>query len=151
MRIDCDTVIFAVGEGASSELAGAAGVKVKDSGLIDVDRYTLQTSREKIYAGGDVMSGPTNVSNAMGYGKKAARLIDEWLTGERRFSQIVPEFTCDDTPPSQPSESKRHVTGELPAEERATCFREVSIGLTPVEAMEESCRCLRCDIRDHEH
>ena len=42
---------------------------------------TLETSRSKFYAGGDVISGASNVSNAMGYGKKAARKIDQRLMG----------------------------------------------------------------------
>ncbi|NWG14113.1 MAG: FAD-dependent oxidoreductase [Acidobacteria bacterium] len=148
MRIECDTVIFAVGESAESEFARSSGIKVKDSGLIEVDRYSMMTSREKIYAGGDIISGPTNVSNAMGYGKKAARLMDEHLTGSRRFAAVFPQFEYDQTPPLHPSESRRHLVTELPEEERVACFKEATIGLTPVEAMEESCRCLRCDVRN---
>jgi hypothetical protein len=37
------------------------------------------------------------------------------------------------------------------AAERARNFAEATIGLTPLEAMEESCRCLRCDIRNGDH
>jgi NADH-quinone oxidoreductase subunit F len=151
MRIECDTVIFAVGEGVDSEFARAAGVKIRDNGLIEVDRYSMVTNREKVYAGGDIISGATNVSNAMGYGKKAARLMDERLTGNRRFAQVFPEFEYDDRPPAQPSESRRHLITELPADERVTHFKEVAVGLTPVEAMEESCRCLRCDVRNGDH
>jgi NADH-quinone oxidoreductase subunit F len=148
IRIECDTVIFAVGESADSEFARSAGIKVKDSGLIEVDRYSMLTNRENIYAGGDIISGATNVSNAMGYGKKAARLMDERLTGSRRFSAVFPQFLYDQLPPSHPSESRRHLVTEVPEQERVACFREATIGLTPVEAMEESCRCLRCDVRN---
>ena len=148
MRIDCDTVIFAVGESVDAEFVRASGIKVKDSGVIDADRYTLATSRPKFYAGGDAISGAYNVVNAMGYGKRAARLIDEQLTGARRFTQVFPEFEYDQEPPAQPSESGRHTVTELPAAERVGSFREATIGLTPVEAMEECCRCLRCDVRN---
>ena len=44
----------------------------------------------------------------MGYGKKAARNIDERLMGVRRWEQIFPEFEYEQTPPSHPSESRRH-------------------------------------------
>jgi len=37
----------------------------------------METSRPRFFAGGDVVSGASNLSNAMGYGKKAARNIDE--------------------------------------------------------------------------
>jgi NADH-quinone oxidoreductase subunit F len=148
MRIDCDTLILAVGESVDAEFARASGIKLKDSGVIDADRYSLETSRPKFFAGGDAISGAYNVVNAMGYGKRAARLIDERLTGARRFTQIFPEFEYDQEPPAQPSESRRHTVTELPAAERVSTFNEATIGLTPVEAMEECCRCLRCDVRN---
>jgi len=148
MRIDCDTLIFAVGESVDAEFARASGIKLKDSGVIDADHYSLETSRPKFFAGGDAISGAYNVVNAMGYGKRAARLIDERLTGARRFTQIFPEFEYDQEPPAQPSESRRHTVTELPAAERVGTFNEATIGLTPVEAMEECCRCLRCDVRN---
>ena len=148
LRLDCDTVIFAVGESVDAEFVRSSGIKVKDSGVIEVDRYTLETSRPRFFAGGDAISGASNVVNAMGYGKKAARLIDEHLTGARRFTQVFPEFEYDQEPPAQPSESRRHTVSELPAAERVSHFREATVGLTPVEAMEECCRCLRCDVRN---
>jgi len=149
-RLDCDTVICAIGESVDAEFARAAGINVKDSGAIEVDRYTLETNRPKILAGGDAISGASNVVNAMGYGKKAARLIDGHLTGSPRFTQVFPKFEYDQAPPAHPSESRRHTVSELPASERVRSFDEATIGLTPVEAMEECCRCLRCDVRNGE-
>ena len=151
MRLECDTVILAVGESVDIDFARASGLKIKDNGLIEVDRYSLETSRRKFYAGGDLITGASNVSNAMGFGKKAARIMDERLTGARRFAQIFPEFDYDQTAPGQPNESRRHAVTELAASERAKSFAESTIGLTPVEAMEEACRCLRCDIRNGDH
>ena len=60
----------------------------------------------------------------------------------------LPEFEYDQTPPAHASESRRHVVSEVPPEERVKHFQEAAIGLTEVEAMEECCRCLRCDIRN---
>ncbi len=151
MRIECDTVILAVGESVDIDFARASGLKIKDNGLIEVDRYSLETSRTKFYAGGDLISGASNVSNAMGYGKKAARNIDQRLTGSLRFAQLLPEFEYDQEPPAQPSEARRHSVSEIAAAERVKTFEEATTGLTPVEAMEESCRCLRCDIRNGDH
>jgi NADH-quinone oxidoreductase subunit F len=148
VRIECDTVILAVGETVDKDFARASGLKIHDSGTIEVDRYTLETSRSGFYAGGDLISGASNVSNAMGFGKKAARKIDERLTGTRRFAVLFPSFTYDQRPPAHPSPSRRHAGTEPPAAERVRTFAEAAIGLTAVEAMEESCRCLRCDIRE---
>jgi NADPH-dependent glutamate synthase beta subunit-like oxidoreductase len=147
-RLECDTVVLAVGETADKDFARASGLKVKDSGTIEVDRYSLETSRPGFYAGGDLISGASNVSNAMGYGKKAARTIDERLTGARRFRDLFPEFEYDRHPPAHASESRRHAVTEPPAALRVNGCAEATIGLTAVEAMEEACRCLRCDIRE---
>jgi len=151
VRMACDTVILAVGETVDADFAKASGLKIKESGLIEVDRYTLETSRPNFYAGGDLITGASNVSNAMGYGKKAARKIDQRLTGERRWDQIFPKFDIDQTPPAHPSPTGRHHVTEVDAAERAKTFADATIGLAPVEAMEEACRCLRCDIRNGDH
>jgi NADH-quinone oxidoreductase subunit F len=149
MRFECDTVLLAVGETVDLDFVKASGLKLTEDGkMLEVDRYTLETSRANFYAGGDLITGASNVSNAMGWGKKAARLIDEKLMGERRWERLWPKFEYEMAVPAHPSESRRHVVGELEPAERVHSFAEVAIGLAPVEAMEETCRCLRCDIRN---
>ncbi len=150
IRLECDTVILAVGESVDLDFCRASGLLVKEEGTIDVDRYSLETSRERFYAGGDLITGASNVSNAMGYGKRAARNIDKKLMGQKRFLTLFPEFVYEMQPPETPSELARHVPGELGALERVRSNAEVSLGLTPVAAMEETARCLRCDIRSAE-
>jgi NADH-quinone oxidoreductase subunit F len=151
IRIDCDTVILAVGERVDPDFCKASGLKAKEAGTVEVDRYSLETSRERFYAGGDLITGASNVSNAMGFGKKAARNIDKKLMGQKRFTAIWPEFEYVMEPPEKQSDSGRHVPGELPAAQRVQSSTEVSLGLTPVAAMEETARCLRCDIRGAEN
>jgi len=148
--LKCDTVILAVGEKVDMDFAKASGLILKEVGTVEVDRFSLETSRTKFYAGGDVISGASNVSNAMGYGKKAARNIDERLLGYKRTGVLSKKYEYDQTPPTQPSEVGRQVPGHLPARQRAASFEEVSVGLTACEALEEANRCLRCDIRTTE-
>ena len=114
-----------------------------------MDRYTLETSRNKFYAGGDLIAGASNVSNAMGFGKKAARTIDARLMNGGRWDAINPHFAYSNVPPEQPVETPRHTLGELPPAERAESFVEAMVGLPAEEAREEAARCLRCDIREH--
>ena len=147
VRVECDTVILAVGEKVDPDFCKASGLKVKEAGTIEVDRYSLETSRERFFAGGDLITGASNVSNAMGFGKKAARNIDKRLMGVKRFTSLWPEFEYAQEPPEKQSESGRHVPGEVAAATRVKSSVEVSLGLTPVAAMEETSRCLRCDIR----
>ena len=72
-RFECDSVILAVGETFDLDFCRASGLELKEEGTIVVDRFTLETSRPGFYAGGDVITGASNVSNAMGCGKQAAR------------------------------------------------------------------------------
>jgi hypothetical protein len=83
----------------------------------------------------------------MAYGKKAARIIDERLMGERRWERLFPNFDYDQEPPETPSETLRHHPRTLAAEIRVKSVDEVVAGLTREEALEEACRCLRCDVK----
>ncbi len=150
IRIECDSVILAVGEKVDPDFCKASGLTVQEAGTLEVNRYSLETSRERFYAGGDLITGASNVSNAMGIGKKAARNIDKRLTDQERFPSLIPAFAYQMTPPGAPSEFGRHVPTELPAAQRVLSYAEVSLGLTTVAAREETYRCLRCDIRSGE-
>jgi NADH-quinone oxidoreductase subunit F len=148
-RFECESVILAVGESVDPDFARSSGLKLNPDGTLAVDRHTLETSRSKFFAGGDLITGASNVSNSMGFGKKAARNIDARLMGGGRWEDLQAQFTYSDVPPAQPSNSRRHQVFELPAAERAEGFTETVIGLSPAEALDEAGRCLRCDIRDH--
>ena len=151
MRIDCDTVILAVGERVDPDFANASGLRLnEDEETLEVDRYSLETSRNLFYAGGDLITGASNVSNAMGIGKKAARNIDLRLM-DRLTPSVLPEFIYQMEPPDPPADFGRHTPDELPADERVRSYAEVSVGLTPTAALHEAHRCLRCDIRSVEN
>jgi NADH-quinone oxidoreductase subunit F len=150
IRFECDTVILAVGEKVDPTFCQASGLKVKEAGTVEVDRYSLETSRERFYAGGDLVTGPANVSNAMRYGRQAARKIDKRLMGVKRVDSLWPAFEYSMEPPEKTSESGRQVPAEVAATERVKDSREVSLGLTTATALEETGRCLRCDIRSAE-
>ncbi len=146
-RFDCDSVILAVGEGVDPEVAKDSGMKLRDSGTVEVNRFTLESSRQKFYAGGDLVTGASNVSNAMGYGKQAARNIDRQLMESDRWNSLFPEFEYEQNPPEEPSSSRRHSGHELPALVRARSFDEVVSGLDDESTLDEACRCLRCDVK----
>jgi NADH-quinone oxidoreductase subunit F len=146
-RIECDSVILAVGETVDLDFCKASGLQIKQSGTIEVDRYSLETSRPRFFAGGDLVTGASNVSNAMAFGKRAARAIDEQLMEDKRWDQLFPAVEYDQSPPKDVSECRRHSSHELPARDRMKSSVEVVIGLSAEEAHEEACRCLRCDIK----
>jgi NADH-quinone oxidoreductase subunit F len=156
-RYECDSVILAVGETFDQDFCRASGLELKEEGTLAVDRFTLETSRPGFYAGGDVITGASNMSNAMSGGKQAARKIDERLvpqnlksdqgTAVLRWERIFPDFEYSRQAPGEPSLSRRHTAHALPAQARAHSQDEVVAGLSPQEALEECRRCLRCDLR----
>lgn len=146
-RFDCDSVIYAIGETVDLDFARASGLVLKESGTIEVNRFTLETSRPRFYAGGDLVTGASNVSNAMAFGKQAARSIDLQLTETDRWQSLYPRFEYEQTPPDEPSSSGRHSGLALPASSRVHSQDEVVAGLNQEQTFDETCRCLRCDVK----
>ena len=147
LRFECDSVIFAIGETVDLDFVRASGLVLKESGTIDVNRFTLETSRPRFFAGGDLVTGASNVSTAMSYGKQAARNIDLQLMETDRWQKLYPQFEYEQTPPEEPSGSRRHTGHPLAPSVRARSYDEVVAGLSHDEALDETCRCLRCDVK----
>jgi len=146
-RYDCDSVIFAVGETVDQDFCRASGLVLKENGTFEVDRFSLESSRARFFAGGDVITGASNVSNAMAFGKQAARNIDKQLMEIDRWESLSPKIEYSQELPAETSENRRHVSRELDAMARAKSEEEVVTGLSAEDAHDETCRCLRCDIK----
>jgi glutamate synthase (NADPH/NADH) small chain len=81
--LDVDTVIVAIGNSPNPIVPESIpGLELTKWGTIVVDEETGMSSREGIFAGGDIVTGAATVISAMGAGKKAARGIHKFLTGE---------------------------------------------------------------------
>jgi glutamate synthase (NADPH/NADH) small chain len=80
-----DMVIKALGQEPQTALLKKLfpRLKLANDGTIARDPMTGQTSLEHVFTGGDCANGGREVVNAVGEGKKAARGIHAWLTGER--------------------------------------------------------------------
>ena len=146
-RFDCDSVIFAVGETVDQDFCRASGLVLKPNGTFEVNRFSLETSRPRFYAGGDVVTGASNVSNAMAFGKQSARSIDKLLMETDRWDSIFPQIEYSQELPHETNEDRRHFSTELPADKRVKSEEEVVCGLSAEDAHDETCRCLRCDIK----
>ena len=55
------------------------GLDCQSWGGIIVDEDTMKSSKDGVYAGGDVVTGAATVILAMGAGKKAAQAMDAYL------------------------------------------------------------------------
>ena len=76
-----DTMVLAIGESPDPSLL-PKDIEVTRQNTITVDPMTLETSLPGIFAGGDVVSGPATVIEAIVAGRKAASSIDDYLTSE---------------------------------------------------------------------
>jgi dihydropyrimidine dehydrogenase (NAD+) subunit PreT len=79
--IPCDRVIRAIGQTKHLGLAKKAEMDLREDGRVKVDPKSLQTSRDKVWAGGDAINGGREVVNAAADGKRAAWHMHVALTG----------------------------------------------------------------------
>jgi glutamate synthase (NADPH) small chain len=78
--LEVDTVIIAIGTSPNPMIVKTTpGLKTGKHGVLDVDGYSFMTSREGVFAGGDIVSGAATVISAMGQAKDAAKAIDEYI------------------------------------------------------------------------
>ena len=83
----------------------------------------------------------------MSYGKQAARNIDLQLMETDRWQKLYPQFEYEQRPPEEPSPNRRHSGHPLAPAVRARSYDEVVAGLSQEEVLDETCRCLRCDVQ----
>jgi glutamate synthase (NADPH/NADH) small chain len=83
--IETPTVIIAIGTEVNPLIQRTTrNLKTNNKGHIIIEEPTGKTSRDLIYAGGDVTTGSDTVIQAMGAGKKAAKAIDLTLEKKRK-------------------------------------------------------------------
>ncbi|MFH1904292.1 MAG: NADPH-dependent glutamate synthase [bacterium] len=76
--VDIDTVVIAIGQGPNPLLLSMTpGLKLTRKGNIVAKNITGETSLERVYAGGDIVTGAATVIEAMGAGKRVARAVNE--------------------------------------------------------------------------
>lgn len=81
--MDFDLVIMAIGTSPNPLIkASTPELETNDRGGILVDQETYATSMDRVYAGGDAVTGSATVIMAMGAGKRAAQAIDKRLSKE---------------------------------------------------------------------
>jgi len=148
--LDADIFIPAIGQTPEAECLpnGNKGIGLNRDGTVTVGA-NLATSREGVYAAGDLALGPATVIEAVAQGNKAAVAVDAYLRGQ---PVERPKFTSDFREIDQLyniehyAEARRPVMRELPVEERIHNFEEVEAGFDEQKASEECKRCLRCDL-----
>ncbi|WP_027719246.1 NAD(P)-binding protein, partial [Desulfovirgula thermocuniculi] len=146
--MDVDMVILAIGQRPDLSC-------LKDNALggntILVDPDTLATDIPGVFAGGDCVTGPQTVIDAIAAGKRAAESIHRYLTGQdlkqgRQFrvpeEKIAPmRQAVEEIPRCEPQP-----VAHLDPQERVKGFVEEAKTLSSEEARKEASRCLNCAV-----
>jgi heterodisulfide reductase subunit A-like polyferredoxin len=126
------------------------GIEVNKWGTLIINPKTLETNREGVFAGGDVVTGPNTVVDAIAAGKKVAIMIDRYLNGEKLDQPLDRRVPSEYVPPYETGESDEELHRiKLPtisAEQRIKSTEEVELVLDEASAKYEAGRCMRCDI-----
>jgi NADH-quinone oxidoreductase subunit F len=151
-----NTLIAAIGERPDSDCLASMGVDLDKGGKPCVHPEILSTSRQGVFAGGDLVTGPNTVVDAVAAGRRAATVIDRYLLGEelRQPGKItLPEVFVEPSAVTDEdlAEAARVEPLTLPAESRKKSFAEVEMTLSVEEATREARRCLRCDLEFTRH
>ena len=145
-------IIGAIGQSTNTQfLYNDLPVRLNKWGDVDVDGSTMEASEAKIFAGGDCVTGPATVIEAVAAGRRAAWAMDQFVT--RGYVRGEPAaYNCSrgslEDLPRDEFETRpklvRHPMPSVPVTERITGFGQVETGYTEADARAEAARCLRC-------
>jgi NADH-quinone oxidoreductase subunit F len=150
---EADTVIAAVGQAPDlSFLPPDSALERTRWETLAVDSNTLATNVPGVFAGGDFVTGPGMVIEAIAAGRRGALAIDKYLKADTsrvemydlRTEVIVEAATKveEETWEAQP----RLEVSTLPTEQRKHSFEEIELRFSEDKAKYEAKRCLRCDL-----
>jgi NADPH-dependent glutamate synthase beta subunit-like oxidoreductase len=151
-RIPLNTLIVAIGEEADTADVSSMGIHLNKNRTIIADPRTCYTSNPGVFAGGDVVTGPNTVVDAIATGRQSALMIDRYLRGEKSHPPVTAHLPRVLVEP--PVEGDTTDTGggtrvrpaHIAAKARKHNFTEVEQTLSVKDASREANRCLRCDL-----
>jgi NADH-quinone oxidoreductase subunit F len=141
-----DTIFAAIGQ--VTDTSFVTDLKLA-KGWIAVDRWTLTTNLKRVYAGGDVITGPAMVVDAVAAGKRAAMAIDRELSAQRGEHPTLLTYgtiPLNQNIPGEIVQQPMARTPKLSSAERIKGFREIDSGFDTDTVRAECARCLRCDV-----
>jgi formate dehydrogenase beta subunit len=151
--MEADMIISAIGEAPDlSFVAGGRSINTTEQGTVAVDRYSGQTSVPGVFSGGDCVTGPATLIEAIAAGNRAARSIDQYLKSGKvtpSDEDLVEDLFHDIDLAARRdgrviARKERQSPEELAVAERKINFNEVEQCFTPEAAAREAERCLRC-------
>ncbi|UCH96860.1 MAG: FAD-dependent oxidoreductase, partial [Candidatus Aminicenantes bacterium] len=150
--IPCDVIIPAISqEPEIAELIKDTELKTTAWNTFEVDADTLETNIPGIFAGGDDVTGPATIIEAIAAGQRAAAAIDKYFNKEKlqwRFKPVIPKRLIKqiEITDEEIEKLKREEMPCIKALQRINNFDEVELGYTEEMCVKEAKRCLRCDL-----
>ncbi len=150
---DADMVVAAVGQAPDlSFLPRDSALERTRWETLAVDDNTLSTNVPGVFAGGDFVTGPGMVIDAIAAGRRGALAIDKYLKGDTSRvemydlkSEVILEATTEQQEEAWEAQPRLEVP-TLAAEERKSSFEEIELSFSEEKAIQEGKRCLRCDL-----
>lgn len=150
-KANADHVILAIGQTADLGFVEKKKKITISQGRIQVHETDFSTGEKGIFAGGDVVSGPDSIINAIAHGRKAASCIDSYLGGDGNIDEVLAQSHSEVLLSDYVIEIKsRNQMPLLKPWERISGFEQVELGPTEDQIAAESSRCLECDAREFE-
>ncbi len=148
-EVSASTILVAIGEEPDpSILPEGAGIEVSGWAGIVADARTMATGRAGIFAGGDVVSGPKTIIDAVASGRRAAGSIHEYLSGTADGEAEILATVRYPTPPEPRLRldlaRRARTHPPLPIVELGS-FAATQVGFDEAAARSEAGRCFRCD------
>ncbi len=146
--IDANHIIPAIGQEPDLSFLGKDSiVETTTWNNVKVNQETLQTNDDGIFAGGDVITGPATVIEAVEAGQRAAGYIGLYLQGEKLPKEWQDEPAMGDNwvpvPENEPVQERMKIP-TLDVQKRITNFEEVALAVDEKDAQAEAARCLDC-------
>jgi NADPH-dependent glutamate synthase beta subunit-like oxidoreductase len=144
--VECDTILVAIGQ---AQVLDWLPPHYTQRGLISADEFgRVPDDSQTVFAGGDVMRGPSMVVDALGDGKRAARDIDRVLTAAALAHDPDPEVMPYEKLNTAYFRHADRVPVPLtpPAERARSQVTEVTLGYSREQAVAESDRCMSCGV-----
>ena len=141
ISIDCDSVLLAAGQKVDLSFIENEYKLAVNRGLIKVEAGTQRTSRTGVFAGGDLVTGPSTVVMAIRTGRNAAEVINQEFGGGAPERYAQKRFLSFDPEGAKKAEAVRDK--ELSVSERAL-DKEDSSTITAADCLAEAARCMNC-------
>jgi len=78
--MEIEMAVIAIGNGTNPLLRNTPGLEFTKRGTLKVNKDTLETTKQGVFAGGDIVTGGATVISAMGAGRKAAQSIHAYFS-----------------------------------------------------------------------